>query len=469
MLPVIALVGRPNVGKSTLFNALTRSRDALVADMPGVTRDRHYGVCHVGERPFVVVDTGGLSGSDEGIEGLTAKQVRLAIGEANLLVFVVDARDGILPLDASILGELRRSGKPVIVAVNKTDGVDEPSAMGEFARFGVAETLPMSAAHNRGVDKLILHIMPHLPPDEDADEEGRIPLAEQGIRVAIVGRPNAGKSTLINRLLGEERLIVSDLAGTTRDPIRVTLDRDGKRFTLIDTAGVRRKARVEEALEKFSVIKTLQSISAAQVTVIMIDARENLADQDLTLIGHVIEEGRALVVAVNKWDGMDAYDRDQTVKALERRLQFADWAKTVFISALHGTGMRELMRAVVRAHAAATKVMTSNDLTRAVEQAYEAYQPPLVRGHAPKLRYAHPGGHNPPTIIIHGSRTKHIAPAYRRYLENFFRKRYKLEGTPVRIDFRDGENPFAGKKNVLTAGQARKRQRMIRNAKRREK
>jgi GTPase len=469
MLPVIALVGRPNVGKSTLFNALTRSRDALVADMPGVTRDRHYGISHLGDRPFVVVDTGGLSGSDEGIEGLTAQQVRLAIAEANLLVFVVDARDGILPLDASILGELRRSGKPVIVVVNKTDGTDEPTVMAEFASFGVAETLPMSAAHNRGVDRLVAHAMPYLPLDEDDGAEARMSLEEQGIRVAIVGRPNAGKSTLINRLLGEERLIVSDLAGTTRDPIRVPLERDGKRFTLIDTAGVRRKARVEEALEKFSVIKTLQSISAAQVTLIVIDARENLADQDLTLIGHVIEEGRALVVAVNKWDGLDAYQRDQTVKALERRLQFASWAKIVFISALHGSGMRELMRSVVRAHAAATKVLTASDLTRALEKAYESYQPPLVRGHAPKLRYAHPGGNNPPTIVIHGSRTKHIAPAYRRYLENFFRTRYKLEGTPIRIDFRDGENPFAGKKNVLTASQARSRQRMIRNAKRREK
>ncbi|MGA7437132.1 MAG: ribosome biogenesis GTPase Der [Luteibacter sp.] len=469
MLPVIALVGRPNVGKSTLFNALTRSRDALVADMPGVTRDRHYGFCHLGERPFVVVDTGGLSGSDEGIEGLTALQVRLAISEANLLVFVVDAREGILPLDASILNELRRSGKPIIVVVNKTDGTDETTVMGEFASFGVAETLPMSAAHNRGVDRLVAHALPHLPLDEDDGAEARMSLEEQGIRVAIVGRPNAGKSTLINRLLGEERLIVSDIAGTTRDPIRVPLERDGKRFTLIDTAGVRRKARVEEALEKFSIIKTLQSISAAQVTLIMIDARENLADQDLTLIGHVIEEGRALVVAVNKWDGLDAYQREQTQRALERRLVFADWAKIVFISALHGSGMRELMRAVVRAHTAATKELSSSDLTRTLEKAYESYQPPLVRGHAPKLRYAHPGGHNPPTIVIHGSRTKHIAPAYRRYLENFFRKRYKLEGTPIRIDFRDGENPFAGKKNVLSASQARSRQRMIRNAKRREK
>jgi len=466
MLPVVALVGRPNVGKSTLFNVLTRSRDALVADMPGVTRDRHYGVCRLGERPFVLVDTGGLSGSDEGIEGLTAQQVRLAVAEANVLVFVVDARDGLLPQDAAILGELRRSGKPVIVGVNKIDGVDEPTALSEFSRFGVAHTLPLSAAHGRGVDALIIATLPMLPPDQDDADPG---LSDEGIRVTIAGRPNAGKSTLINRLLGEDRLIVSDVAGTTRDPIRVPLERDGKLFTLIDTAGVRRRARVEEAVEKFSVIKTLQSIAASQVTVILIDARENLADQDLTLIGHAIEEGRALVICVNKWDDMDNYAREQCKRALERRLSFVEWAKTVFISALHGSGLRELMRAVVRAHAAATRQLTSSDLTRTLEQAYEGYQPPLVRGHAPKLRYAHPGGSNPPTIVIHGSRTKHIAPAYRRYLEGFFRKRYKLEGTPVRIDFKDGENPFAGKKNVLTDSQKQKRQRMIRNAKRREK
>jgi GTP-binding protein len=463
VLPVIALVGRPNVGKSTLFNAMTRSRDALVADMPGVTRDRHYGVCRTGARPFVVVDTGGLSGVEEGLDALTAQQVRFAIDEAQVLVFVVDARDGLMPQDRHILDELRRSGKPIIAAVNKTDGLDEQDALAEFAGFGIAITLPLSAAHNRGTDDLIAAALPLLP--EDIHEE--LAPDDAGIRVAIVGRPNAGKSTLINRLLGEDRLIVSDVAGTTRDPIRVPLERDGKRYTLIDTAGVRRKARVEEGIEKFSVIKTLQSMAAAQVVVVMIDARENLADQDLTLIGHAIDEGRALVIAVNKWDGMDTYQREQCQRALERRLVFVNWAKQVFISALHGSGLRELMRAIVRAHTAATRELGSSDLTRTLERAYEGYQPPLVRGHAPKLRFAHPGGSNPPTIVIHGSRTKHIAPAYRRYLENFFRQRYKLEGTPIRIDFRDGENPYAGKKNVLTEGQQRKRQRMVREMKRR--
>jgi GTPase len=309
-------------------------------------------------------------------------------------------------------------------------------------------------------------VLPLLPPDTDESADAG---TDQGIRVAIVGRPNAGKSTLINRLLGEDRLIVSDVAGTTRDPIRVPLERDGQRYTLIDTAGVRRRARVEEAVEKFSVIKTLQAIAAAQVVVLMVDARENLADQDLTLIGHALEEGRALVIAVNKWDGMDTYQREQCQRTLERKLVFIDWAKNVFISALHGSGLRELMRAIVRAHASATLELSSADLTRALEKAYEAYQPPLVRGHAPKLRFAHPGGSNPPTIVIHGSRTKHIAPAYRRYLENFFRKRYKMEGTPIRIDFRDGDNPFAGRRNVLTEGQQRKRQRMIREMKKRKK
>ncbi|WP_130618867.1 ribosome biogenesis GTPase Der [Dyella amyloliquefaciens] len=466
MLPVVALVGRPNVGKSTLFNALTRSRDALVADMPGVTRDRHYGVCRTGARPFVVVDTGGLSGVEEGLDGLTAQQVRFAIEEANVLVFVVDARDGLLPQDRTILDELRRSGKPIIAGVNKTDGLDLQNAMAEFAAFGIANTLPLSAAHNRGTDDLVSAALAMLPEDEHEEVD---PSDADSVRVAIVGRPNAGKSTLINRLLGEDRLIVSSVAGTTRDPIKVSLERDGRKYTLIDTAGVRRKARVEEAVEKFSVIKTLQSMAAAQVVVVMVDARENLADQDLTLIGHAVDEGRALVIVVNKWDGMDSYQREQCQSALARRLQFVDWAKTVFISALHGSGLRELMKAIVRAHHAGTKELSSSDLTKTLEMAYEGYQPPLVRGHAPKLRFAHPGGTNPPTIVIHGSRTKHIAPAYRRYLENFFRKRYKLEGTPVRIAFRDGENPFAGKKNVLTDSQKRKRQRMIREMKKRDR
>lgn len=458
MLPVVALVGRPNVGKSTLFNVLTRSRDALVADMPGVTRDRHYGVCHAGPQPFVVVDTGGLSGVAEAMDTLTARQVRLAIAEAQVLVFVLDAREGLLPQDHAILAELRRSGKPLIAAVNKTDGLDVDAALGEFSAFGIRAMVPLAAAHGRGTEELIAALLPLLP---ESDTDDAAAGEDDSIRVAIVGRPNAGKSTLINRLLGEERLIVSDVAGTTRDPIRVPLQRDGKRYTLIDTAGIRRKARVEEAVEKFSVIKTLQSIAAAQVVVMMIDARENLADQDLTLIGYAMDEGRALVIAINKWDDLDSYQRDECRRALDRRLGFVDWAKQVQISALHGSGLRELMQAVVRAHRAATRVLSSSELTKTLEEAYEGYQPPLVHGHSPKLRFAHPGGTNPPTIVIHGTRTKHIAPAYQRYLENFFRKRYRLEGTPVRIVFREGENPYAGRKKVFTKEQQQKARRRV--------
>ena len=461
MLPVVALVGRPNVGKSTLFNALTRSRDALVADLPGVTRDRHYGFCRLGARPFVLVDTGGLSGEDAGIGALTARQVRTAMDEARVCVLLVDARDGLLPQDRAILDELRRAGKPTLLAVNKTDGVDAPTALAEFAALGMAESLPIAASHARGIDALLATLLPLLPIDDEAVID--IDDASTGTRVAIVGRPNVGKSTLVNRLLGEERLVVSDVAGTTRDSIHVPLERDRHRYTLIDTAGVRRKGRVDDALEKFSVIKTLQSIAAAQVAVVMLDAGEGVTDQDLALIGQVLDAGRALVVAANKWDGLSTYDRDRCRDGLSRQLDFVAWAKTVFISAKHGSGLRELMRAVDRAHTSATRAMTSSQLTRTLEQAIAGHQPPLVRGHAPKLRYAHPGGHNPPTIVIHGSRTAHIADSYRRYLENFFRKRYKLEGTPVRIELRDGANPFAGRRNALTENQQRKRRRMIRH------
>ena len=460
MLPVVALVGRPNVGKSTLFNVLTRTRDALVANLSGLTRDRHYGVCHLGERAFVVVDTGGLTGEQEGIAGSTARQSQLAIEEADLVLFMVDARDGLLPQDRTILDGLRRQSRPFLLVVNKVDGVDEYATLAEFAALGIAEALPIASAHGRGVDILLESILSRLPAvDPDADNAR----PEDGVRVAIVGRPNVGKSTLVNRLLGEERVVVSEVAGTTRDSIRVALERDGKRYTLIDTAGVRRRARVEEAVEKFSVIKTLQSIAAAHVAVVLLDAHEGVSEQDATLIGLVLDEGRALVVAVNKWDGLSTYEREQCVSSLDRKLDFVAFAKHVYISALHGSGLAELMRAIDRAHASATREFTSSELTRALEQAYAAYQPPLVRGHAPKMRYAHPGGSNPPTIVIHGSRTKHIADGYRRYLENFFRKRFSLEGTPIRIEFRESENPYAGRRNVLTDRQVKKRRRLTRH------
>jgi GTP-binding protein len=387
------------------------------------------------------------------------------VAEADRIVFVVDARDGLLPADRNILDTLRRSGKPVLLAVNKTDGLDENAALAEFSTMGLPSPLALSSAHGRGVPALVDAVLAGLPqadPDALAAES-----ANDGVRVAIVGRPNVGKSTLVNRLLGEERVVVSDVAGTTRDAIRVALERDGKHYTLIDTAGVRRRARVEEAVEKFSVIKTLQSIAAAHVAVVLLDAREGVSEQDATLIGHVLEEGRALVIAVNKWDGLSAYEREQCRVSLGRKLDFVGYARVVTISALHGSGIAELMKAIDRAHASATREFGSAELTRALEKAYESYQPPMVRGHAPKLRFAHPGGTNPPGIIIHGSRTRHVAEGYRRYLENFFRKRFRLEGTPIRIEFRESENPFAGRKNELTEGQKRKRQRMIRKAKKR--
>jgi len=465
MLPVVALVGRPNVGKSTLFNVLTRTRDALVADLPGLTRDRHYGICHLAEREFVIVDTGGLTGEKEGIGALTARQAELAVDEADVIVFVTDARDGVLPQDRNVLASLRRRNKPLLLVVNKVDGVDENAVLADFAALGFKAPILTSAAHARGVPHLLDAVLRDLPPrDPDAVETAQ---QDEGIRVAIVGRPNVGKSTLVNRLLGEERLVVSDIAGTTRDSIKVPLERDGKRYTLIDTAGVRRRARVEEAVEKFSVIKTLQSIAAAHVAVLLLDAQEGVSEQDATIIGHVLDEGRALVIAVNKWDGLTPYEREQCKNSLSRKLDFVSFVTPVFISGLHGSGIAEVMKSIGHVHKSATREFGTAELTRALEQAYEGYQPPLVRGHAPKLRFAHPGGTNPPTIIIHGSRTKHIAVSYRRYLENFFRKRFKLEGTPIRIVFKESENPFAGKKNELTDRQVKKRKRLVRNAKKR--
>ncbi len=456
MLPVVALVGRPNVGKSTLFNALTRSRDALVADMPGVTRDRHYGVCRRRKQAFMVVDTGGLGDKTQSLDTLTTRQVRMAVDESDLLLFIVDAREGLLPTDTSVLQELRRSGKPVLLTVNKVDGLDPDVAVAEFASLGISPVVPITASHGRGIDDLLDELVPRLPEQQET-----VDFASEGIPIAVLGRPNVGKSTLVNRLLGENRVVVSEIAGTTRDAIHVPLQRDGKSYILIDTAGVRRRARVEQALEKFSVIKTLQALDEAEVALLMLDAREGVTDQDLSLIGYVLDAGRALVVALNKWDGLDRDTRRHCRAGIDRKLEFATWAQVVTLSALQGSGLRELMRAIDSAYAAAHRSLGTPALTRALEQAYAAYQPPLVRGHAPKLRYAHFGGNHPPTIIIHGSRTKHLAPAYVRYLENYFRKRFRLYGTPVRVHFREGENPFAGRKNVLSDRQLRKRKRLL--------
>ncbi|MEN1929371.1 ribosome biogenesis GTPase Der [Luteimonas sp. MJ250] len=469
MLPLIALVGRPNVGKSTLFNALTRTRDALVHDQPGVTRDRHYGVCRIDEeRPFALVDTGGIA--DGGVHlttgnlaGATARQARAGADEADLVLFVVDGREGPSTVDDEILAWLRKSARPTLLVVNKTDGMDARAAVAEFAHYGFKDVLAISSAHRQGIDDLVDEIRERVP-EEGATEA----LADdpERIRLAFIGRPNVGKSTLVNRILGEERMIASDVAGTTRDSIAVDLERDGRLYQLVDTAGIRRKSRVDEAVETFSIIKTLQSIEQCQVAVVMIDAREGVTDQDASVLGAVLDAGRALVVAVNKWDGLDTYQREQVEALLSRKLAFVPWAEAVRISALHGSGLRELFGAVHRAHASATRIFSTAEVTRAIEMAAESNPPPVVRGHAAKLRFAHPGGDTPPTIVVHGTRLRTLPDSYRRYLENFFRKRFKLVGTPVRFVFREGENPYKDRKNVLSERQVAKRKRLVRHAKR---
>jgi GTP-binding protein len=464
MLPLVALVGRPNVGKSTLFNALTRSRDALVHDAPGVTRDRNYGVCRLDEaRPFVVVDTGGIAGSEEGLAGATARQSRAAAEEADLILFVVDGREGASALDDEILAWLRRSARKVFLVVNKVDGIDAQAARNEFARYGFREVIGIAASHRQGIDELLAQVLDALPESGDAEvldnDPGRV-------RIAFVGRPNVGKSTLVNRILGEERMIASDVPGTTRDSIAADIERDGRKYRLVDTAGLRRKARVEEVVEKFSIVKTLQAIEECQVAVIMLDAGEGVTEQDASVLGAVLDAGRALVVAINKWDGQSDYQRRQAESLLTRKLSFVDWAEAVRISALHGSGLRELFRAVHRAHASAMRKLGTSEVTRALEAAVEAHPPPVVRGHAPKLRFAHPGGENPPTFVVHGNRLSSLPESYRRYLENFFRKRFKLVGTPVRFVFKEGDNPYKDKKNVLTDRQVAKKKRLIRHAKR---
>jgi GTP-binding protein len=464
MLPLVALVGRPNVGKSTLFNVLTRTRDALVHDQPGVTRDRNYGVARPeGRAPFAVVDTGGIAGEDEGLAGATAKQARAAAEEADLVLFVVDGREGPSALDDEILGWLRRTGRPTLLVVNKTDGIDAQEALNEFARYGLSDRIAVAAAHRHGVDALLARIYSHLP------EEGAAPVLDEDpsrVRIAFIGRPNVGKSTLVNRLLGEERMIASEVPGTTRDSVSIDMEREGRRYRLIDTAGLRRKSRVDEAVEKFSAFKTLAAIEQCQVAVVLLDASEGITDQDATVLGYALDAGRALVVAVNKWDGLTDYQRQQAETMLSRKLGFVEWAEAVRISAKHGSGLRELFAAIHRAHASATREFSTSEVTKAIEIAYETNPPPTVRGHVAKLRFAHPAGSNPPMFIVHGTRLRTLSDTYRRYLENFFRKRFKLVGTPVRFIFKEGANPYEGKKNVLTEKQVAKKRRLIRHVKR---
>jgi GTP-binding protein len=460
VLPVIALIGRPNVGKSTLFNALTHTRDALVADLPGVTRDRQYGISRRAEVPCIVVDTGGLVERPGALESLMVEQTERAIAEADRLIVLVDGRAGLTPQDQFVAQLARRSGKPTRLAVNKLEGFDEDLALADFHQLGLGAPLAIAAAHDAGVLALMEATL------EGLSAAAAPPLEESGIKVAVIGRPNVGKSTLINRWLGEERLVAYDQPGTTRDAVTVPFERDGVRYTLIDTAGVRRRAKVEEALERFSVIKTLQAIESAHVVVAVMDAHEEVAEQDASLLGTALEEGRALVIAVNKWDHIPLEQRDLIRQQIEQRLAFADFAPLHFISARHGTGVGELLASVREVYAAAMRDMPTPELTRVLEAALESHQPPLVSGRRIKLRYAHQGGKNPPVIVIHGNQTEHVPDAYRRYLVNVYRKAFNLLGTPVRLAFRGDANPYAGKRNRLTPRQARKRQRLIRRNKR---
>ncbi len=458
MLAVVAIVGRPNVGKSTLFNALTRTRDALVADIPGVTRDRQYGISRVGATPCLLVDTGGLVSNAEGIEYLTAQQVHQAIEESELVLFVVSARDGLMAEDSDIAALLRRSSRKVVMVANKVDGLDEDTAVADFASLGLGDLLPVSATHRRGLESMMAVVDRHLPPAPLAAEEGEDDIDR--MKLAVIGRPNVGKSTLVNRLLGEERVLAFDQPGTTRDTISTPLERDGQHYELIDTAGVRRRSKINELVEKFSTIKALQAIDRSHVVILMLDSREGLTDQDTTLLGHVLTQGRALVIALNKWDGLDTDHRKRVRSELDRKLTYLNWAQQVTLSALHGSGIQELMNAVQVAWKSALRDFSTPELTRVLKAAFDAHQPPMKQGRTAKLRYAHSGGKLPPRIVIHGNRTDTIPDSYRRYLVNRFIKHFKLKGTPVFLSFRDSDNPYKGRKNTLSRRQVDKRRRL---------
>lgn len=445
MLPTLVLVGRPNVGKSTLFNRLTRSRAALVADRPGLTRDRHYGQGRLGSRPYLVVDTGGLMvGAKEGIEQEMTRQAEAAIAEADCLLFLVDGRQGVTAQDAAIAERLRRTGRPIFLVVNKAEGMARAIVGAEFHELALGEPHVISAAHGDGVRELIDEVLAALPSQEEEAQEEADASRESGPRVAIVGRPNVGKSTLINALLGEERMISFDEPGTTRDAIEVPFTRNGRHYVLIDTAGVRRKGRIEDAVEKFSVIKTLQAIESADVVILLLDATQEVSDQDAHLAGFCLEAGRAMVVAVNKWDAAGAYRRQWVKQEIARKLAFLSFARTHFISARAGTGLSTLMKSVDEAFAAATARLATPKLTRVLIEAVQKQAPPRHGNVRPKLRYAHQGGTRPPLVVIHGNALEHVPPAYVRYLEHSFREAFGLVGTPLAIQFKTGRNPYAG-------------------------
>ena len=452
MLPTLVLVGRPNVGKSTLFNRLTRSRDALVADQPGLTRDRHYGRGRLGDKPHLVVDTGGLEPvAKDGIMHHMARQTRQAVDEADVVLFLVDGRQGVTPQDKIIAGELRKTGRPLLLLVNKAEGMQRARVSAEFHELGLGEPLPISSAHGDNVEEVVEIALEDFPaPEESAEPEVEHP------KIAIVGRPNVGKSTLVNAILGEERVIAFDQPGTTRDSIYIDFERAGKHYTIIDTAGVRRRGKIDEAVEKFSVIKTLQSIEDANVVVLVVDARDQITEQDAHLADFVLQAGRALVLAVNKWDGLDDYRRDMAKREIERKLHFLGFARQHFISALKGSGVAAVLKSVDQAYAAAMAKLPTPKLTRVLQDAVEKQPPPRGR-FRPKMRYAHQGGSNPPIVVIHGNGLDNVPDSYKRYLERTFREVFKLQGTPLRIQFNVGKNPFEGRKpKPLTESEQRR-------------
>ena len=487
MVPVVALVGRPNVGKSTLFNRLTRTRDALVADFPGLTRDRKYGQAKLGEQEFIVIDTGGIDGTEEGVETKMAEQSLAAINEADVVLFMVDGRAGLTVADEAIAQHLRKLEKPAMLVVNKVDGIDADAASAEFWQLGMDSMYQIAAAHGRGVSALLERALnPFMEElieqkkgeiedltefedaeeekldytEEEAEEEFKR-LQDQPIKLAIIGRPNVGKSTLTNRILGEERVVVYDMPGTTRDSIYIPMERDEREYVLIDTAGVRRRKRINETVEKFSVVKTLKAIEDANVILLVIDARENISDQDLSLLGFALNAGRSIVIAVNKWDGLDTDVKEHVKKELDRRLGFVDFARIHFISALHGTGVGHLFESVQEAYKSATTRVGTSVLTRIMKMATDDHQPPLVRGRRVKLKYAHAGGYNPPIVVIHGNLVNELPDSYKRYLMNYYRRSLEIMGTPIRIQFQSSDNPYEGKGGKLTLSQERKRKRLM--------
>ncbi len=462
MLPVIALVGRPNVGKSTLFNRLTRSRDALVADYPGLTRDRKYGFGRLGPIPYLVIDTGGVAGGEVGIDEAMVEQTVRALEEADAAIVMVDGRSGLTAADEHVAELARKHAKKAWLAVNKAEGLDAAIAGSEFHGLGLGTPFAVSASHGDRIAALLEAVLGEFEVEAVEEEPDG---DEHELRIAVIGRPNVGKSTLINRLIGEERLVVFDQPGTTRDSVAVPFERNDRKYVLVDTAGIRRRSRVSEAIEKFSIVKALQAIEQAHVVIGVLDAHEGVTEQDVSLLGLVLERGRALVVVTNKWDGLSAEQRKKVRDDLDRRLPFLDFAERITISALHGTAVGDLLPAVERAFRAAMTDLSTTELTRELEAAVMAHPPPLVRGRRIRLRYAHQGGRNPPVIVIHGNQTERLPEAYRRYLVNRFRKAFKLKGTPVRLVFKTSENPYKGRRNKLTPRQERRRKRLMKRVK----